>query len=199
MYPEGMLSLIAAVALSPSDIESKMPMAHYGAKSDAPDTESAGGWGPSANGSWSLEEVNVKADGLTLKVQKNACCGPGEGNCPMIVVLANGSGAPVWLKAEDSWVGLIREAKDAKGVWKPVEFRPTPSCGNSFHRVALNPGRCFTWDVPATKGRFATKNRYVLVGQSQAVWSNEFDASIDPAMFVPPANSRIHAVPVRKP
>ncbi|MBS1715428.1 MAG: hypothetical protein JST30_13950 [Armatimonadetes bacterium] len=194
-----MLSAIAAVVLSTGGVESAMPLARYPAKSDMPDTVSAGGWGTSTNGSWSLAEVNVKADRLSLVVQKNACCGPGEGNCPMIVVLANGSASPVWLRAEDSWVGLIREAKDAKGVWRPVEYRPTPDCGNSRHRVALNAGRCFSWDVPETKGGFATKSRYVLVGQDDTLWSNEFDAKIDPASFVPPADfPRLHQVPAKR-
>lgn len=164
----------------------RMAASSYAALSDLPDTSAPGGFGTSTNASWSLKDLAIEAEGLQLVVKKNDCCGPSGGECEKIVVLANATAEPVWLNAWDSTVALIREAKDAKGVWRPVEYRQSPDCGNSCHQVALNPGRCWVWNVPTSAGIQVTKGRYVLHGRGKPVVSGEFETRVDPMAFVLP-------------
>lgn len=163
-----------------------MPRAGYAVKSDLLDSKAAGGFGTSENKSWSMKEVDVKASGIVLSLKKNACCATSGGDCPMILVLANGTNESAWFNAADSMLALNREAKDQAGTWRPIEYRPNPDCGNSFHRVALNSLRAWVWDVPETKGAFKTKSRYVLHGLAKPIYSPEFDAQIDLSVFSVP-------------
>ena len=177
-----MVLLAAVVALAGS-----MAPAHYTAKSDLIDTECAGGWSTSTNTSWTMADVAVEAKGLKLFVKKNSCCGP-SGDCTNILVLANGTGADVWLKASDSRLDIGREARDREGVWHPIEYRMQSTCGNSFHKVALQAGRAWVWDVPASSGAAKTMCRYVLHGLEKPVYSGEFEASVSLTDFQLPEN-----------
>ena len=165
-----------------------MSPANYCAKSDLPDTQAAGGFAVAGSPSWTLADVNVKAEDLTLTVQKNVCCGTKGAECPQIVLLANGGKDPIWLPASDSRLQIGRESKDEAGVWRPIEFRVPSTCGNSRHRVALLPGRAWVWDVPTTTGPFTTECRYVLYGLAKPVTSKPFTANISVSMFQLPAS-----------
>lgn len=180
-----MLVLLASLVLGMPG--GTMAPAAYCVNSDVPDTKAPGGFAPSKNNSWSMADVNVKADKLTLTVKKNVCCAMKGGECPLILVLANGTKEPVQLQASDSRLELGREAKDRSGNWRPIEFRAPSDCGNSRHQVVLSADRVWVWDVPSWNGSFATKCRYVLSGLDKPVVSEEFDAKIDPQSFELPA------------
>lgn len=160
-----------------------MSQANYGAKSDLVDVKAVGGFGESANASWSMFEVNLQAKSLSLVYIKNACCGTGANDCPMKIVLANGSAEDVWLRAADGRLNLAREAQDSSGKWRNIEFRPPVDCGNSFHSVALTVGRAWAWDVPTTTGTLRTKTRYVLHGLAKPIYSPDLQAQIKESDF----------------
>lgn len=175
-----MVTLVAALAVGGGMLASNYP-----AKSDLVDAEAPGGFAESKNASWSMADVAIEAQNLKLLVKKNDCCGPGE-DCAMIVCLANGTPQTVWLRAADSRLALVRQAKDIAGNWQTIEYRRQVTCGNSFHRVALNAGRAFVWDVPSTSGPIQTKVRYALFGLEKPVYSNEFDAKLAPEAYLLP-------------
>ena len=88
---------------------------------------------------------------------------------------------------------LVLEARTGPGgQWKPVEAFPQTFCGNSFHRVFLEPGEY--WDLSARRysGSLKTKLRFRLEpGGEQAVteggqpiYSEEFDGSVSPGQFL---------------
>lgn len=175
-----MVALVAALAVGGGMLAS-----HYPAKSDIPDPDAPGGFAESKNVSWSMAEVALEGKSLSLLVKKNDCCGPG-GDCAYIVTLSNGTKEAVWLKAADSLLALVRQAKDIAGNWRTIEYRRQVTCGNSRHRVALSPGRAFVWDVPSTTGPLQTKVRYALFGLERPIFSNEFDAKLSPEAFLLP-------------
>lgn len=166
-----------------------MPMGAYGAKSDMPDLTAPGGFAESKNKSWSMAEVNVEGTELKLIVKKNACCVKGP-DCPQIVILSNGGSEPAWFAASDGVLSLRREAKAPNGEWQVIEFRMSPDCGNSLHKVALNPGRAWIWDVPSNSGTFATSGRYVLLAGEKRLESSVFPVKINQSDFVLPDQYR---------
>jgi hypothetical protein len=91
----------------------------------------------------------------------------------------------------DSCLGIVREALAADGRWRAVESRQEAICGNSFHRVFLEPDQY--WEFPARvyQGALKTRIRFRLEpGAGVApIFSNEFEGEIAPAQFaVPGAN-----------
>ncbi|MBS1723600.1 MAG: hypothetical protein JSS66_11670 [Armatimonadetes bacterium] len=180
-----MLTLAAAlVMIQPADPNGTMHRSVFAAKSDLPDTQAAGGFCISENASWGMKEVAVNANKLTLLVKKNDCCGPAGGDCERLVALANGTKETLWFSAEDSVIGVVRQAQDVTGQWKPVEYWGGSDCGNSFHHVALLSGRCWVWNVPQAKAGVTTKNRYAFFGQKEPLYSNEFDAKVEATDFL---------------
>lgn len=160
-----------------------MVAANYGVKSDQPDTTAPKGYSTSNNASWSLKDLNIKGKELSLSFLKNACCGTKGGECPMKLVLSNGTGSDVWLHAEDSRLAMSREAKDVLGQWKPIEFRMRSDCGNSYHRVCLSAGRAWTWDVASSTGSMKTSTRFVLYLGDKRLMSPELITSLNPSIF----------------
>jgi hypothetical protein len=103
------------------------------------------------------------------------------------VVVVNASLLPVELQAQDSRLDIIQEAKDAGGVWKPIEFLPSSWCGNSYHTLGLPAGMHWAFVAPRYAGTFATTLRVKVVagaaGHEEVLYSNEFAGSVNPAQF----------------
>jgi hypothetical protein len=88
----------------------------------------------------------------------------------------------------------VQEALDSQGQWKPLERFPDTFCGNSFHRVFLESNENWEFFAIQRSGRFKTKLRLEPGGEDSiaagggAVFSNEYEGSIDPSEFVRAAN-----------
>ncbi len=85
----------------------------------------------------------------------------------------------------DSMLMLVREAQDAAGVWREVERLPQSDCGNSFHRVFLEPGQYWEFPARAYAGPTRTKLRFRLdpgAGRP-ALYSNEFEGQVAAEQF----------------
>lgn len=177
--------MIAILAMTLFFESGTMSVGAYGAKTDLPDIAAIGGFAESKNRSWSMAEVNVEGKTLTLTVKKNACCVKGP-DCPQIVVLSNGTSEPIWFSAADGIISLFREAQMPNGEWKPIEYRLGSDCGNSFHKVALNPGRAWIWDVPSSTGKTMASCRYVLKNGNSRFESAVFQTKINVSDFVIP-------------
>ena len=63
------------------------------------------------------------------------------------VRLINRSGELASLPACDSCLPLVQQAQDKDGRWRAIESSREAICGNSFHRVFLEPGQY--WQFPA--------------------------------------------------
>ena len=85
----------------------------------------------------------------------------------------------VELNASDSRLYMIAEAF-IDGKWKPIEYLPSSFCGNSYHRVLINPNEYWDFDVPRFSGKIKTKIRYRLgLENNKYIYSNEISASIN--------------------
>lgn len=97
--------------------------------------------------------------------------------------LVNGTEQRVAFRASDSRLSIVQEARDEKGEWREIEYLPQSFCGNSYHRVFLDPGDCWTFAAPRYEGRMKTKLRFKLTMAHEAIYSDEFDGSINPEQF----------------
>lgn len=114
--------------------------------------------------------------------------------------LVNTTNAPIELKASDSRLYIITEALDEKNEWKPITYLPSSWCGNSYHRVMLDTGEYWSFDVPVFKGSFKTKLRYtLLLGERETISSNEIVAYLNPGQFDPIRKEGHQAVNVMDP
>jgi HEAT repeat protein len=106
------------------------------------------------------------------------------------VRLINRSAKRAAFAASDSCIYLLQEARDEKGVWREIETSPGASafCGNSFHRVFLEPNQYWEFKGRRYAGPMKTKIRFRLDlgGENDdgaSIVSNEFDGAIAPAQL----------------
>src|SRR5262245_40092701 len=68
------------------------------------------------------------------------------------LILVNDTKKTVRFESEDSRLNIIREARDAGGRWRAIEYLPHSWCGNSYYPLELEPGRHWTFRAPVYQG-----------------------------------------------
>lgn len=108
----------------------------------------------------------------------------------MKVILANTSKDTFSFAAQDGRICMKMQALDKKGIWRDIELLANSTCGNSYHRVSLEPNRFFEFVAPVYEGEFKTKLRFCLIqfenissNESLVLYSNEIEGSINPGQF----------------
>lgn len=106
----------------------------------------------------------------------------------LAVRLVNRSHKTAAFLASDSSLFMAQEALDPQGQWRPIETVPAPFCGNSFHRVFLEPNQYWEFKARVYEGTFKTKLRFRLTNgerdeDSRPIFSNEFEGRIALAQF----------------
>ncbi|HEY1547964.1 MAG TPA: hypothetical protein VGG28_09090 [Kofleriaceae bacterium] len=102
------------------------------------------------------------------------------------VIVANASRATIVFPATDSALAMVAEARDPSGAWKPIEQLPNSWCGNSYHRMALQPGTLWEVVAPHYDGDFATKLRLRIDSENGSTYSNEWYGRVALAQLAPP-------------
>ena len=98
--------------------------------------------------------------------------------------LVNGTNKTSRFSATDSRIGIVQEAKDKDGCWKPIEHLPSSWCGNSYHSVFLEPKDCWVFSTPRYEGSIKTALRFTLpLSGGKVIHSNEFEGSVNPGQF----------------
>ena len=172
------------------------------AKSLIKDRKAPGGFGPSINPPRRFDSAGVPAhaapDSVYLLAAPDDVVPTPDGKHKAIALsLVNGTGRRVALAAADSRLSIVREAKDAAGNWRAIEYFPSSWCGNSYHRVFLDPHEGWRFTVPVFTGPQKTTMRFTLLPsdrrgaadndlptqQAGAIHSNEFEGAINPEQF----------------
>jgi len=100
------------------------------------------------------------------------------------VILANTTRTKGDFEAQDGRINIYREALDADGRWKPIEYLPNSWCGNSYHRTYLQPDHYWSFAAPQYEGTVRTRMRFVLEQQGLKLVSNEFEGTVNREQFV---------------
>lgn len=80
---------------------------------------------------------------------------------------------------------LIQEAKDEKGIWRPIEFMKNgpASCCIPSPEMKLFPECYFATSIIKYHGSFKTKLRIKYASQWEVYYSNEFNGYVNPSQF----------------
>jgi len=154
---------------------------YFMAASTIKDPKALGGYASSLNTPKRLHRP-VPPDHVSLLAYPSEPASFGK-NSGFLVILANTTHSPAAFAAQDSRINIVREALDADGKWKPIEYLPNSWCGNSYHTVFLPPDRYWSFSAPQYSGPFKTKMRFVLEQEGLKLVSNEFDGSINREQF----------------
>ncbi|MCO5298101.1 MAG: hypothetical protein M9921_14730 [Fimbriimonadaceae bacterium] len=174
------MSLLAAIVLlGPQGVQAGtslrfMQPAVYRAGS-VPDPLAAGGYGASDNAPKPMWDKRLLAEG------PKATLTPGRDQ--LILTVTNGSKTDIWFHAADSNLLGYLEAKDARGVFRPIQYHQWYTCGNSYHRVGLPPGTGWTFSVMPSPGTFHSTVRWRYRHQGSDLVSNELRQSISLTAF----------------
>ena len=106
-----------------------------------------------------------------------------EGYPGFRVMLINGTRSGVMFETQDTRLNIVREARDAAGRWRPVEYLPNSWCGNSYFGMELPPGRHWSFVAPVFSGPYRTRMRFVLDQPGLHLVSNEFAGAINLEQF----------------
>ena len=147
------------------------------------DTKALGGFGQSDNASKRVVDRGLGRDGQLALSALSQTTVPFAGKYRgMRLLLVNRTNREAEFPASDSRLSIVQEAQDSKGQWRPVEYLPSSSCGNSYHRVFLSANHYWEFSTPVYTGSLKTKLRFVLQGK-QPLYSNEFAGSVNPGQF----------------
>lgn len=104
--------------------------------------------------------------------------------------VCNTTGDTVMFKAQDSRLYLKLQAKNKKGEWADIEYLPSSTCGNSYHKLKLESGSQWNFVIPDYRGSFQTRIRARLAvtdntdpAKENIIYSNEFNGSVNPGQF----------------
>lgn len=103
-----------------------------------------------------------------------------------MVFLINHGPDSLHLSPQTDGIPMIREAKDASGEWRPIEYWSAAWCGESYGALGLEPDDFLGYQVPAEGGNFKTQLRVrarvqpgseILVSNTYTDWifPNQFD------------------------
>jgi hypothetical protein len=168
----------------PLYVYSQMP-GYFWAKSARPDKRALGGFGQSRNAPYELDSDSPYAKkGIQLVVLPKESERFLDHYDGFTVLLINGSPAELSLSASDSRLPIVREALDADGGWKPIEYLPSSWCGNSYHRVFISPGQYWRFAAPRYAGTYVTQMRFrLMLWSDQDIFSNEFSGTMNRNQF----------------
>ncbi|MDF2192521.1 hypothetical protein [Paraflavitalea sp. CAU 1676] len=95
-------------------------------------------------------------------------------------------------KAMDSRLYMRMQALNEEGHWQDIEYlQRWASCGNSYHRIRLEPDAHWKFVVPHFEGTLQTKLRVVLEyidphdpGKIELAFSNTINVRLNPSQFL---------------
>ncbi len=152
-----------------------------------PDRSALGGFGPCDNYPFDLGKAAWGTKGtisLVAFLDEPVAYFKSRG---IAVRLINRSGEVASFPACDSCLRLVQEAQDKDGHWRPIESSPEAICGNSFHRVFLEPDQYWQFPARLYSGPIKTKVRFRLdCDQELRLYSNEFEGAVSAAQFEEP-------------
>ena len=181
------LALLLAQTGSDPKLDAKFLLpAHYPAGSPVEDPNALGGHGTSTNLPVTIARDELKGRGLTAFLA--------ESKQGVALFLGNDLESS-WIPAADGNILGYLEAKNAKGVWKPIQYHMWYWCGNSYHRVQIPAHRQLNWFAPIQHGSLKTKVRWRLNREEGDIVSNEVTFYMAPERFsLPSALVKEHVI-----
>ncbi len=106
--------------------------------------------------------------------------------------IRNTTADTLFLDNEDGRLTMIREARDASGEWKPIEYWNHSLCGNSFGQCIIPPGNLAVIKIPHYGGNYKTKMRLKCQAGGKVYYSQTFVGRMNKAQFEVPDRFKEH-------
>ncbi len=138
---------------------------------------------------WNSLSVNEKSEKITKKMiyygQLADSLHIKNNYGPNQVWIINNTSNKVTVQMQDASYICILQALTKNGEWLPVQRWNLSKCGNSYYNKVFQPQTAgsFITTIP-TKGDYATKLRFKLLGADRFYYSNEFTGKINSGDFI---------------
>ncbi|MDO6435328.1 WG repeat-containing protein [Flavitalea sp. BT771] len=150
----------------------------------------SGGWALSKNIPRKIRDVPFGPDSLHLLIDTALTDTFSVDFRGYRVYLANTTGDTCWFPAEDSRLNCTTQAQGKDGSWKDIDYLPNSWCGNSYHKIALEPGAYWKFTMPQMDGAIAVNVRLQLEyldpqhpKKKKVLYSNVIHGAINPAQL----------------
>jgi hypothetical protein len=178
-------------ALKPLNIDF-MNRGYFYAYSTPKNTEAdySGGWATSPNKPKIITDIKFPNNSLSITIDTNNIDRFANDFFGFNLFISNTTIDTVKLNAQDSRLYMKLQAQNSKGEWKDIEYLPSSWCGNSYHKIELEPNAFWKFTIPNYNGEFQTKIRAELryidndnLKTEKVVYSNIINGSINPGQF----------------
>lgn len=150
----------------------------------------SGGWATSPNKPNIITDTKFPLNSLSITIDTTYIDTFANKYFGFNVFISNTSIDTVKLNAQDSRLYMKLQAENSKGEWKDIEYLPSSWCGNSYHKVELEPNAFWKFTIPKYNGEFQTKIRAELryidndkLKTEKVLYSNVINGSINPGQF----------------
>ncbi|RZJ65874.1 MAG: hypothetical protein EOO50_12195 [Flavobacterium sp.] len=166
-----------SIAQQDLNIEYKL-RGHVYAASSVKDTTALGGFGGSDN--FPKPTLQKFSDnGFFLKIDTTQTVSLSKKFNGYKLYIVNASDKIVELEASDSRLPAVAQVF-LNNKWQDIEYLPSSWCGNSYHKVFIEPNQYWEFEVPKFSGKLQTKLRYKLeISEGKFIYSNEIKASVN--------------------
>lgn len=153
--------------------------------------DNSGGWATSRNkpqridnqSLFTINQLEIKIDNSGIDTFANIFYGHK-------IFIANSTKDTIRFNAQDSRLYMKMQAQTENGQWKDIEYLPNSWCGNSYHKIELEPNAYWVFKIPSYFGEFKTKIRAELryidpsnPKKEKLLYSNTIYGSINPGQF----------------
>lgn len=100
------------------------------------------------------------------------------------VWVVNKTDSVISLSAQDSRIDMIRQVF-YNGFWQDIEYLPSSWCGNSYHKVYINPNEYWDFVAPCMEGSTEGNFRFTLyLDEDTVLYSNVFSGTFNPKQLI---------------
>jgi hypothetical protein len=155
------------------------PFGGYCVGSHLEDEDAFGGFGPCNNFPKPCKEDSIGKKGEVSLIAFPEKVVDFRNSKAIVLRLVNRTQTIQDFSACDSALCIVQEALGSDGQWRPLERLPSSFCGNSFHRVFLEPNEYWQMYGRLRRGSDTTRFRFRLdAGGGKYLYSNEYTGSI---------------------
>lgn len=152
--------------------------------------DNSGGWATSPNKPNIITDMKFPGNSFSITIDTNNIDTFANQFFGFKIFISNTTADTVKLNAQDSRLYMKLQAQNSKGEWKDIEYLPSSWCGNSYHKIELEPNAFWKFTIPKYNGEIQTKIRAELkfidnenLKTEKVVYSNIINGSINPGQF----------------
>ena len=154
------------------------------------EADESGGWATSSNKPNKITNLNFLNNLLTITIDTTRINTFANKFSGYQLFISNATADTIKFNAQDSRLYMKLQAQNENGEWKDIEYLPNSWCGNSYHKIELEPKAFWSFTIPNYHGENQTKIRAELKyidkltpKKDKIIYSNIISGGINPGQF----------------